>query len=360
MTTYSDLQAVPIREIWQQLRALRSQKVGQADKGDRQKTFNAALEQAEQLFSAGSTVGTATQPILIFYGLSQLGRAIAAASTELDNNDYRLIGHGLSDQLNGAATQGLSQVPVRGDGKGAFPMVAKALKASPMSQKLPLGDIWGLLPDAERFPLPGTSSLKRLTLEPEAPHTIRGSVRARGGLYPLPVGLQVSVKDPSVGRDVVPHEDIEEEHRLLRKHLEPYPSLDGWSLPEPSGKIPYQLGFYGSKTWLHVPITFPKLSLESEYAALAGRSTEYHGTLSVYPKLDDSNLPAHPFLLWWAVLFTLSRLARYEPNVWLKLTSVSEDPSAVPIEYILNEAIRAVPELALKAVLSASGMKVDG
>ncbi|WP_284750801.1 hypothetical protein [Arthrobacter sp. efr-133-R2A-120] len=359
MTTYADLQAVPIKQIWQQLRALRSQKIGRAAKGDRQNTFNAALEQAEQLFTAGSTVGTATQPILLFYGLSQLGRAIAAASTELDNSEYRLSGHGISDQLNGAASQGLAQVPVRGGGKGAFPVVAKALKASPMSQELPLGDIWGLLPDAERFALPGDAGLQRLILEPEAPHIMRGSECARGRLYPLPVGLQVSVKDPSVGRDVIPGEEIEEEHQLLRKHLEPYPSLAGWRLPDPAGRIPYQRGSYGSETWLHVPTAFPKSAPESEKAALAGRATEYRGILSVYPKLDDSNLPAHPFLLWWAVLFTLSRLARYEPNVWLKLTSVSEDPSAVPIEYILNEAIKAVPELALSAILSVSAMNVS-
>lgn len=100
MTTHADLQAIPIKQIWQQLRALRSQKVGRAARGDRQNTFNAALEQAEQLFAAGSTVGTATQPILLFYGLSQLGRAIVATSTELDNNEYRLSRLGISDQLN--------------------------------------------------------------------------------------------------------------------------------------------------------------------------------------------------------------------------------------------------------------------
>ncbi|ADX75207.1 hypothetical protein Asphe3_41420 (plasmid) [Pseudarthrobacter phenanthrenivorans Sphe3] len=355
MTTHADLQAVPIKQIWQQLRALRSQRVGRAARGDRQKTFNAALEQAEQLFSAGSTVGTATQPILLFYGLSQLGRAIAATSTELDNNEYRLSGHGISDQLNGAATQGLARVPVRGEGKGAFPVVAKALKASPMSQEVALGDLWGLLPDAERFPLPGNSRLQRLILDQESPHIIRVSDLARGQLYPLPIDLQVSVKDPSIGRDVIPEAEITEEHHLLRKHLEPYPSLAGWRLPDPTGRIPYQRGYYDSETWLHAPVAFPKSSSESEKSALEGRATEYHGVLSVYPSLDDSNLPAHPFMLWWAVLFTLSRLARYEPSVWLKLTSVAEDPSAVPIEYILNEAIRAVPELALNAILCVSG-----
>lgn len=93
---------------------------------------------------------------------------------------------------------------MRGEGKGAFPVVAKALNASPMRQELPLGDIWGLLPDANRFALPGTASLQGLILEPEAPHIIRGSDNARGRMYPLPVSLQVSAKESSVRRDVIP------------------------------------------------------------------------------------------------------------------------------------------------------------
>jgi hypothetical protein len=140
--------------------------------------------------------------------LSQLGRAIVATSTELDNNEYRLSRLGISDQLNGAASQGLTQVPVRGEGKGAFPVVAKALKASPMSQEVALGDLWGLLPDAERFPLPGSPGLQRLKHHPESPHINRASELARGQLYPLPIGLQISDKDPSVGCDVIPDEEM--------------------------------------------------------------------------------------------------------------------------------------------------------
>ncbi|WP_373886487.1 YaaC family protein [Sinomonas sp. ASV322] len=68
------------------------------------------------------------------------------------------------------------------------------------------------------------------------------------------------------------------------------------------------------------------------------------------PKLDDTDSPTQPFMLWWAVLYPLSRLARYYPNVWAKLTSISTDPHAAPIEFILREAVRAVPELALRAI----------
>ncbi|WP_442781292.1 YaaC family protein [Arthrobacter sp. MMS18-M83] len=131
-------------------------------------TFDAALEQAEQLSTAASTVGTATQPILLFYGLSQLGRAIAAVSPKIGNDEYRLSGHGIKDgDLQGVASQGLASLMVHGEPTGAFPVVAQALESSPMSEPVPLGTIWGLLPEAEKFRLSGGGGLQRLILVPE-------------------------------------------------------------------------------------------------------------------------------------------------------------------------------------------------
>jgi hypothetical protein len=160
MATHADLQSVPTKQIWQQLRALRSRKIGRSVRGSRRETFNAALEQAEQLFTAGSAVGTATQPILLFCGLSQLWSGHRGRVSGPRQRRVRLSGHGITDWLNGAASQGLAAVPIRGLNKGAFVTVANALKASAMSKELPLGDIWGLLPAAELFPLPVTASLR--------------------------------------------------------------------------------------------------------------------------------------------------------------------------------------------------------
>jgi hypothetical protein len=44
--------------------------------------YVAALQQAEQLFHAAREAGFASSPLLLFYGLSQAGRAIAAALLE--------------------------------------------------------------------------------------------------------------------------------------------------------------------------------------------------------------------------------------------------------------------------------------
>ncbi|KOG74492.1 hypothetical protein ADK77_05140 [Streptomyces antibioticus] len=53
----------------------------------------------------------------------------------------------------------------------------------------------------------------------------------------------------------------------------------------------------------------------------------------------------HPLMVWWAVLYTLSMLARYEPATWSTLISVDNSQHAVAIERLLERAINHVPVL---------------
>ena len=57
--------------------------------------FSAALEQSEQQFLAARAVGVQSRPLNLLYGLSQAGRAVAAALTP-EADDYQLKGHGIS------------------------------------------------------------------------------------------------------------------------------------------------------------------------------------------------------------------------------------------------------------------------
>jgi hypothetical protein len=67
--------------VWARLRATRSNPPGAAtSNAQRRDTYVFALEQAEQMFRAASGVGDATRPLQVFYGLSQAGRAVAAAA----------------------------------------------------------------------------------------------------------------------------------------------------------------------------------------------------------------------------------------------------------------------------------------
>ncbi|MGW1391953.1 YaaC family protein [Streptomyces nigra] len=78
--TYRDQTYPATAAVWRALRELRPEPPGYAGKGPRQKLFSAALEQSEQLFTAAASVGPASRPLVLFYGLSQAGRAIAACA----------------------------------------------------------------------------------------------------------------------------------------------------------------------------------------------------------------------------------------------------------------------------------------
>src|SRR6478736_2639692 len=68
------------RHSFRALRALRHSPPGAAQ-GVRGKVFVAALEQAQQQISAAASIGYESMPLNLFYGLSQAGRAIAAAAS---------------------------------------------------------------------------------------------------------------------------------------------------------------------------------------------------------------------------------------------------------------------------------------
>jgi hypothetical protein len=54
-------------------------------------------------------------------------------------------------------------------------------------------------------------------------------------------------------------------------------------------------------------------------------------------------------MLWWLLLFGLSSVARYDPELWVAALDLSLRP-AVPIEATLDEALVAIPGLILSAL----------
>jgi len=75
----------------------------------------------------------------------------------------------------------------------------------------------------------------------------------------------------------------------------------------------------------------------------------YLGTSYAFPDLPGGVVPPHPLVAWWAVLYALSMLARYEPDRWTKHTSVAASPEAVPVENLLTSAMTTVPQTLLEA-----------
>jgi hypothetical protein len=50
-------------------------------------------------------------------------------------------------------------------------------------------------------------------------------------------------------------------------------------------------------------------------------------------------------MIWWAILYSLSMLTRYRPETWTKLMNVDSSEYAVPVEFILEIALDAAPDV---------------
>lgn len=58
-----------------------------------------------------------------------------------------------------------------------------------------------------------------------------------------------------------------------------------------------------------------------------------------------ATMPGDTLMTWWAVLHTLSMLARYEPSQWSRHINVDVSQQAVPLESLLEKAVSALPTL---------------
>jgi hypothetical protein len=92
--------------------------------------------------------------------------------------------------------------------------------------------------------------------------------------------------------------------------------------------------------------------------------------LSPWPEIDEI-APEHPtmrrrhilpgtggvtrpssLLMWWMLLYGLSSVARYEPEVWVDALDVDNSPLAVPLEQALETAVDVVPALIRDALVA--------
>ncbi|MFJ7903528.1 YaaC family protein [Streptomyces sp. NPDC096198] len=348
MATYRDLAMPSAKEVRRDLRGLRVGVSGPASAdAERRAVFVAALEQAEQFTEAAVNAGPATRPVQIFYALSQFGRAIAAASRSLGRDEWRLKGHGIKTQ-NIDASQGLAHVEVIPTVKGSLAGVARALGVEPLEPetRLRLGDLWRLIPEAQRVPLPGTSGLPVMNFSP-------GTLVHRGAK----MWRQISVYP--VPREVRLRSDSD--RAALDEFLAKYPSLTGWShTPDAPDTVLWRERGNGAEEELEIflpsALTGP-VRPEEERAEALRPATLYRGPGDAYafPALGGMSGPVHPLLAWWAALFGLSILARYEPEAWAEIVDINGSPAANAVEHLLDEAIAVVPHMALLAILNVAG-----
>lgn len=327
---------------WEWLRASRSDPPGRAGSGSRHKTYATALEQAAQMFSAAAVVGPATRPLQVFYGLSQAGRAIAAASWSLKGEEWRLEAHGIKTT---GFDRDFPDIEIRtdpADSRGSFTRVSQLLD-SPVWQTDPvrLEDVWDMLPVNLDYPL--TDRARLTPLEVSEHHV---------GDYDHPL-LSVPVRDiPDRVIDIGTREALETfltSYPALARH-ESYVTTRALELgPQaPPDFARYEEGGGSLQINWDMPQGSATPAERREYL----RSMTYgHGGLRYFfPVIPPVSRELYPLMAWWSVLYTLSMLARYEPARWAVHTNVDGSPHAVRIERILELAITHVPVLIREAV----------
>lgn len=338
--TFDDMGEVPSVRSWSALRALRSSPPERASSGARRKTFSSALEQAEQLFDAAAAVGIATQPILAFYGLSQAGRAIAAAYA--DGDKWRLTGHGITSGETVEHRLPVADLTVRPEQGGSFGRIAEIL-SSRLPEQVRIGNLWPLLTPTSRHPLPGSGDARFLTVHAETYGWGTGIPTVRIDRLPAAlgeVGQEHRELLSGVGADWSAQADA------VDKFLSRYPTL-GERIPFRANGQPIGLAWNGDNT-CSINFRWPDQVVErfaGPHDFCLSIANMIRGGYQVHPSLDGGNLSVHPLTAWWAVLYRLSMLARYEPHAWELATDVSSSADAVPIEHLLETAFSTVPEL---------------
>jgi hypothetical protein len=306
------------------------------------------LEQAEQLFAAAQAVGYASRPILLFYGLSQAGRAIAAASTAADDDHFKLNGHGI--KALDLDNEELHKVTVVDNGlgrnkdKGSFVQLAPLLRSGTLPQGAPLGQIWTIIPDLRETPLYTRYTDYRPILgyknQVVSPKLITGIVS----------GLPYRFAEMAT---------VEE----IDAFLAHYPTLAGSSASPSVAETVTRDARAGSvsvyREWPRpadrlelFPITGRENSM-SDWQIIEDRLTQpYRGDSErfIFPAVGGADRPLHPLLAWWALLFALSMLARYEPASWMSHLARDESPNAVPMEAALDRGLHTCPELIAHAI----------
>ncbi|MCW3027163.1 MAG: hypothetical protein JWN81_374 [Solirubrobacterales bacterium] len=291
--------------------------------GARRRVFGAALGQWDALLGASAEVVPAASPILLFYALSQAGRALCAAN--VPGQPWRASSHGLKI---GDPPPAIGETTISPDGgeHGSFAMVCRALATPPLCEPTRLGDLWAANPKLESIEGLGSGHRPAVPLsqissgEPAVRAVISGDLaanlaedsqlatselRTRLNRYPgASDGLFVRARD-RLGRDGEPEVEVE------------------WQ--DDAGEI------------IEVRRVAPGLAGENSGAWIR-------------PALNDAGDVLPQLSIWWATLLTLSSLARYYPERWGDALDRDRSPTAVPIEEALEVGRELLPWMLVHAL----------
>jgi len=333
---------------WTTLRATRWEPPGGArSTKDRTRTYVVALEQAEQMFRAAAGVGQATRPVLAYYGLNQAGRAVAAAASTVRGDAWRLSGHGIyAKNLHSS----LPDIAIKCDppgGKGSFAKLSEILDSPLWDGSIAFNSFWDSIPETRLSPLAEDQS--RCTPLYVEETSIYGD--------PHPLATVPVVYFPPW---LVSSDDGRED---LDRYLAAFPKARGYHSYVRTGRgSDFEPRFSRHVDgWGELQMNW-QVS-EDEASCSADRRQEfmrsitrsYCGSLYFFPAIGASDRGVHPLMAWWAVLHSLSMLARYQPAEWSAHIDVDHSRHAVALEVLLNDALTRVPALIAETVEQVAG-----
>ncbi len=322
-------------QSWRELRRRRSSPPVRMPVA-RAQTFQSALEQAEQQFRAAASVGYDSRPLNLFYGLSQAGRAVAAAASRLGPDDWALAGHGiLARRLDTSADIGQVAIVTSSGRVGtSFHRLSTVLDSE--IPDCTLGDVWACIYESSAFePLDSAEIFVPLEVSAAVPAINSGQANWHAGASSANVILPKALGSTPM--------------LTVHDYLAHYPALRGWDTVErqPSAAVWPEEGQPLTLYWEAIA--------EQGMKGLDGRRVRYRGqTYLAMPTIGRALKPVHPLMAWWAVLFGLSMLARYQPDRWTAMINIDQNPKAIAIEFLLDEALAAVPELIDQAIDAVS------
>ncbi|GAB3808354.1 hypothetical protein GCM10028798_34060 [Humibacter antri] len=287
----------PAPESWRRIRSLRADPDSVPRRGlqkDRGRVFQAALEQAQQQFTAAAAIGYESRPLNLFYGLSQAGRAIAAASTRLGAVgaepgavSWRASGHGLHmDDEPIAPSFFESVVKVATGRRDLFSRVSIALGSPVNMEKVSLGALVSQIPEYQlQFGVEGDGlpELHILGLTRAVPYSDRTAMD-----FTFPQFGAITAYTP------------EEVMAVVRR----YPALEGFGLRTgnmgtPGANNDMQFGQH-----VYLEVNPAEFEFSRDGLTLLPQGWRfYRGHQLFFPRIADSTADLHPLASWWIVLY---------------------------------------------------------
>lgn len=322
-------------EVWSRLRSSRAAPPGRAGIDARRRTYAAAMEQFEELMRAAEQVSAAARPLPLFYALSQAGRAVAAAH---GGEPWQLRGHGLKLKEGTEALLDRRVTP-EGRAEASFRRVAEVTGSDVLEQPVTLSALCASLPELAVDPSLCGANLRALRVVP---------IKQSGGAV-LVISPDVEAYVANLPDEVVTAADPA---AVIVEHLRHYPGAEGWSLPERLRLLPPE-GRWGAAAVLRwrVPEDVQSPNEPERQDRLRQVAPQYlHSDQQWCRPAVAPGTVLSPLMTWWALLYALSMVARYEPDTWVGSLDVDHSALAAPLEGLLEDALEVVPHLVLDAL----------